>query len=185
MKDPKQHTKLSKFLSLVLRHKPEEIGVKLDDNGWINVSELINKMNDYGKFIDLETLKVIVDTNNKKRFAFNENKSKIRANQGHSIEVNLEYSSKIPPAILYHGTGAKYVDSIYKSGLQKKNRHHVHLSKDLETAINVGQRHGKPVVFEINTQKMLAEGFQFFESDNGVWLIDEVPVKYLQKLEDL
>ncbi len=183
MIDTKHHTKLSKFLSLVLRHKPEEIGLELDPNGWTNVEELILKMNQYGKQIDFETLEVILETNNKKRFRFNEDKSLIRANQGHSIEIDLGYVPKIPLAILYHGTGAKYVDSIYKQGIKKKNRHHVHLSKDIETAKSVGQRHGKPVIFEIMTDDMVKEGFEFFESENGVWLTDEVPVRFIRKIE--
>ncbi len=183
MIDKKYHTKLSRFLSLVLRHKPEEIGIKLDPNGWTNVTILISKMNSYGKNIDVETLEEILKTNNKKRFSFNEDKSLIRANQGHSIDIDLGYKTKIPPKKLFHGTAAKYVDSIYKTGIKKKNRHHVHLSKDFKTALSVGQRHGKPVVFEILTGQMIKEGFEFYESENGVWLTDEVPVKFIRKLE--
>ncbi len=183
MIEEKQYTKLSKFLSLVLRHKPEEIGIELDTNGWTDVKCLIKKMNLYGKRIDFETLEVILETNNKKRFSFNEDKSLIRANQGHSIEIDLGYKPKNPPKRLFHGTGAKYVDSIYKIGIRKKSRHHVHLSKDIETALSVGQRHGKPVVFEILTDEMVNEGFEFYESENGVWLTDEVPVRFIRKIE--
>lgn len=183
MIDKKYHTKLSKFLSLVLRHKPEEIGIDLDSNGWTDVNSLIEKMNSYGKHIDFETLEVILETNNKKRFSFNEDKSLIRANQGHSIEIDLGYKNCIPPKILFHGTGAKYVDNIYKTGIKKKNRHHVHLSKDIETALSVGQRHGKPVIFEIFAEEMAKEGFEFFESENGVWLTDEIPVTFIRKIE--
>ncbi len=183
MIDKKYYTKLSKFLSLVLRHKPEEIGIELDSNGWTDVKSLIEKMNSYGKHIDIETLEVILETNNKKRFSFNKNKSLIRANQGHSLEIDLGYKTKTPPNRLFHGIGAKYVDSICKTGIKKKNRHHIHLSKDLETALLVGQRHGKPVIFEILTEEMTNEGFKFYESENGVWLTDEVPVRFIRKVE--
>lgn len=179
MSNQKQHTKLSKFLSLVLRHKPDTIGLTLDTNGWANVDELMAKMNAYGKPIDLETLEAIVATNNKKRFAFNSDQTRIRANQGHSIDVNLGYQAKVPPAVLYHGTASRFVDNIFKSGIQKMDRHHVHLSKDLETALTVGKRHGKPVIFEVLADQMVNDGFAFYESDNGVWLTGEVPVKYL------
>lgn len=183
MIDKKQHTKLSRFLSLVLRHKPEEIGLNLDTNGWADVKELITKMNAYGKAIDFETLELIIDTNDKKRFSLSEDKTRIRANQGHSIKIDLGYEAKIPPAVLYHGTGSKFVDSIYKSGIKKKNRHHVHLSPDIATARTVGQRHGQPVIFEVATGLMHKEGFVFYESENGVWLTEEVPVRFLKKVD--
>ncbi len=182
MIDKKYHTKLSKFLSLVLRHKPGEIGIELDSNGWTDINTLIEKMNSYGKQIDIETLEVILETNNKNRFSFNEDKSLIRANQGHSIEIDLGYTTKIPPMRLFHGTGAKYVDSIYKTGIKKKNRHHVHLSKDVETALSVGQRHGKPVIFEVLADEMTKEGFKFYESENGVWLTDEIPIRFIREI---
>lgn len=183
MTDKNSYTQLSKFLSLVLRHKPEEVGIELDPNGWTNVKELIQKMNSHGKQIDLETLEIIIETNNKRRFSFNGDKSLVRANQGHSVEVDLGYSTKVPPKKLFHGTGAKYVESIYETGIQKRNRHHVHLSKDVETAISVGQRHGKAVIFEILSHEMFKEGFEFFESENGVWLTDEIPVRFMRRIE--
>lgn len=178
------HTKLSKFLSLVLRHKPEIIGISLSEQGWVDTEALIQKMNEYGKQIDLETLSSIVDTNNKKRFGFNDDKSKIRANQGHSLDINLGYVPKIPPDILYHGTARKNIKSIFKIGLKKRNRHQVHLSKDIETAFKVGQRHGKPVVLKILAKEMHQGGFKFFESENKVWLTDNVPIEYLTKNEN-
>jgi putative RNA 2'-phosphotransferase len=178
--DKKYYTKISKFLSLVLRHKPNEIEIKLDSNGWTDVTQLISQMNTYGKEIDFETLEIIVETNAKRRFSFNDDKSLIRASQGHSIVIDLGYISKTPPSVLYHGTGRKYLDSIYKLGIQKKNRHHVHLSKDIETAKSVGQRHGNPVIFEIMTMEMVEDGFEFFESENGIWLTDNVPINYLK-----
>lgn len=177
----RHHVKLGKFLSLVLRHRPERIGIQLDGNGWTDVNTLLQKMNDFGKVIDLETLEFIVENNNKKRYAFNAEKDKIRANQGHSLQVDLGYQVQPPPDILYHGTASRFVDSILKTGLQKRNRHHVHLSKDLDTALNVGQRHGKPVIFEVLSKEMHQDGFDFFVSTNAVWLTDEVPTKYLRR----
>ena len=177
--DERSHTKLSKFLSLVLRHKPEIIGISLMEKGWVDTYTLIEKMNEYGQQIDFETLSIIVETNNKKRFGFSEDKSKIRANQGHSLDIDLGYVQKTPPDILYHGTAEKYVESIFKIGLEKRKRHQVHLSKDIETAYKVGQRHGKPFIFKILAKEMHQDGFQFFESDNKVWLTENVPIQYL------
>ena len=179
MIDEKKLTRLSKFLSLLLRHRPKMIGIELTDSGWTDTSILIEKMNGYGKAIDMETLNVVVDTDNKRRFSFNEDKSKIRANQGHSIDLDLGYAPKMPPEILFHGTAQKNIDSIFRIGLQKRKRHHVHLSKDTETAIKVGQRHGTPIVLQVVAGEMNREGFEFFESDNGVWLTDKVPVRFL------
>jgi putative RNA 2'-phosphotransferase len=176
----KQQTHISKFLSLVLRHKPETIGIQLDQNGWIDVDELISKSNKYGIQFDRETLNHIVETNSKKRFAFNDKLDKIRASQGHSLEIELGYKIQKPPEILFHGTSEKSVQSILDKGLEKRNRQHVHLSSDTETAIKVGQRHGKPIVFEILAEKMYNDKFEFYISENGVWLTDNVPAKYLK-----
>lgn len=176
-----QHTKLSKFLSLVLRHKPETIGITLSEDGWTDTTTLLKKMNEFGKQIDLETLKIVVETNTKKRFGFNEDLSKIRANQGHSLKVNLGYAEKAPPELLYHGTAQRFVDSIFKTGIEKRNRHHVHLSKDVETASKVGQRHGKLAMLHVMAKQMHEDGFKFYESTNQVWLTDHVPVKYILK----
>ncbi len=175
--------KLGKFLSFILRHKPDTIGIKLDNHGWANVSELIEKLNQSGKKIDLDTLKRIVETDNKQRFAFNSDFDKIRANQGHSIKIDLDYLPQQPPEFLYHGTAERFVKSILETGIEKKNRHHVHLSYDTETALKVGQRHGKPFIFKVLAQEMFNEGYTFYLSDNSVWLTDEVPVKYLETLE--
>jgi len=179
----KQCNNSSRFLSLVLRHKPETIGIELDKNGWITVDILLKRMNAFGKKIDFETLENMVATNNKKRFAFNEDKSKIRANQGHSIKIELGYKAQKPPKILFHGTAKHFVESIFKTGIEKRNRHHVHLSKDKETAVNVGSRHGKPVVFEVLTEEMHQKGSEFFISQNGVWLTKHVPSEYLRMIE--
>lgn len=181
--DEKRKTKVSKFLSLILRHKPEEIGLILDDNGWANVAKLRKACADYGKPFTFAELEEVVETNDKKRFSFDETKTKIRANQGHSLEVEIEFERKMPPESLYHGTAEKNVGAIFANGLQKMNRHHVHLSADTETARKVGARHGKPIIFEIKTAAMLAEDFEFFVSANGVWLITEVPAKYLEIYE--
>ena len=178
----KEKTKTSKFLSLVLRHKPEVIGLILDENGWAKVEDLIQKANSNHTELSIETLEHVVESNNKRRFSFNEDKTKIRANQGHSIKVDLALSPQIPPETLYHGTGEKYVSSIEETGLIKKSRNHVHLSFDKATAFQVGQRHGKPVIFEIDSATMSKEGFDFFISENGVWLTESVPTRFLKKI---
>ncbi|RYD56544.1 MAG: RNA 2'-phosphotransferase [Sphingobacteriales bacterium] len=175
----KQLTKTSKFLSLVLRHQPETIGIELDNNGWTDVKTLIERANAYGVELDEATLDHLVATNSKKRFAFNDAHDKIRANQGHSVDVELGFPSRLPPEILYHGTGEKSVQSIMDKGLDKGSRHHVHLSADTETASKVGQRHGKPFIFEVMAGQMHKDGFAFYISDNGVWLTEHVPAKYL------
>lgn len=180
----KQITHISKFLSLVLRHQPETIGIELDQNGWTDVNLLIEKANIYGIQFDKETLKHVVETNSKKRFAFNETLDKIRASQGHSVEIELGYLNQKPPKILYHGTGEKSVKSILDAGLKKRSRQHVHLSDDFETAIKVGQRHGKPFVFKVFAEQMYNDKFEFFISENGVWLTDNVPTKYLKLNDD-
>lgn len=180
----KQLTHISKFLSLVLRHKPDAIGIQLDQNGWTDVNELIEKANKYGIQFDREILNHIVATNSKKRFAFDELLYKIRASQGHSVEVELGYTNQRPPEILFHGTDEKSVQSILKTGLEKRNRQHVHLSNDIETAVKVGQRHGKPSVFKVLAEQMYNDNFQFFISINGVWLTDNVPTKYLKQNDE-
>jgi putative RNA 2'-phosphotransferase len=180
----KQLIEISKFLSLVLRHKPEKIGIQLDKNGWTDVDKLIEKSNNYGIIFDNDILKHIVETDSKKRFAFNESFSMIRASQGHSVNIELGYVSQTPPEILYHGTGEKSVQSILNTGLEKRSRQHVHLSSDIETAIKVGQRHGKPIVFKVLAKQMYNDNFKFFFSDNGVWLTDNVPTKYLKIIDD-
>ncbi len=177
----KENTRISKFLSLVLRHQPETIGIELDKNGWADVKTLIEKSSQNGVYFDKITLTHIVETSTKKRFALNESKDKIRANQGHSIEVKLGYVSQKPPAILYHGTGEKSAPSIRLTGLEKRQRQQVHLSKDIETAITVGHRHGKPFIFEVLAEQMYMDKYEFFLSDNGVWLTDNVPAKYLKE----
>lgn len=173
-------TLISKYISLILRHKPEVIGIKLDEHGWADVNELISGIKKEYKEFDMKTLEEIVRTDNKYRYSFNDDKTKIRANQGHSIDVDVELEEKEPPEILYHGTGRKYVESIEKQGLIPKSRLYVHLSSDKLTANNVGARHGIPVIYHIDAKKMFNDGYKFYMSTNGVWLTKEVPVEYLR-----
>ena len=150
----KELKNISRLLSLVLRHEPSKIDIELDENGWISVDELLLKLNKFGYNINRDGLNEIVETNDKQRFSFNDNKDKIRANQGHSINVDLELKETKPLDILYHGTGLKFVDSILEQGLTKQERHHVHLSSNIETAENVGKRKGKHVIFKISAKEM-------------------------------
>ncbi len=177
----KEKKRISKFLSLVLRHKPETIALELDASGWADVGELIEKSNTHGVRFDMEGLKDIVATHNKKRFAFNEDFTEIRASQGHSINVELGYANQEPSEFLYHGTAQRFADSILAEGLQKKGRQHVHLSTDMATATQVGQRHGKPIVFKVLAQQMFEDGHEFFLSENAVWLTEHVPTRYLRE----
>ena len=170
----------SKFIALVLRHKPEEIGISLDEHGWANVDELIAGIAKTQPF-DMAMLEEIVSSDDKQRYSFNEDKTLIRANQGHSITVDVELEKKIPPEILYHGTGEKYVESIERQGLIPKSRLYVHLSADYETAVKVGSRHGKPVVYTVAAGEMQKDGYVFYQSVNGVWLTKNVPVEYLAR----
>lgn len=169
----------SKFLSLILRHKPETIGLKLDHQGWADTEELLAKINAAGKTIDFELLQKIVSENDKKRFAFNEDYSKLRASQGHSLQVELAYEPAKPPAILYHGTIAKSLALIQNSGIKKMQRHHVHLSPDTQTANVVATRRGKAIILSVDAERMYAQGHIFYCSENGVWLTDSVPVEFI------
>lgn len=171
--------KLSKFISLILRHKPDEIGITLDDFGWAKVEDLINGINNSSRKIDMETLEEIVRTDNKQRYSFNEDKTKIRANQGHSVPVNIEFKELEPPNTLYHGTATKSIEGIKQQGIKSMSRLYVHLSKDFETAANVGSRHGKCVVLIINAKRMYEDGLKFYLSENGVWLTEYVDPKYI------
>lgn len=176
-----QKKKTSKFLSYVLRHHPELINLNLDENGWANVDELITKSKNDSQGFTFEELDEIVQTNDKKRFIFNEDKTRIRANQGHSIDINLALIPQQPPEFLYHGTAQSNIDSIFEKGIEKRNRQHVHLSQDIETATKVGMRHGKPIILTINTEKMFDDGIEFYLSENNVWLTDFVDIKYISQ----
>jgi putative RNA 2'-phosphotransferase len=178
-----QLVRLSKFLSKHLRHQPQKIGLIPEPGGWVRVEELLAACTAAGYAMTQEMLAEVVARNDKQRFAFDESGQRIRAQQGHSIDVDLELNAAEPPIVLYHGTGSVSVDLILQSGLQKMRRHHVHLSADVETAIRVGSRHGKPVVFTVDAARMKAEGWTFYRSGNGVWLVDEVPAKFLQRIE--
>lgn len=174
-----QKKKISKFLSYVLRHHPELINLYLDENGWADVDELITKSTNDSQGFTFEELDEIVLTNAKKRFAFNEDKTKIRASQGHSIDINLDLILQRPPEFLYHGTAQNNMDSILENGIVKRSRQHVHLSIDKETATHVGMRHGKPIILTIKTGEMFENGVEFYLSDNEVWLTDFVDAKYI------
>jgi putative RNA 2'-phosphotransferase len=176
----KETIRTSKFLSLILRHEPERVGLKLDEAGWAGVSELLDAVNRHGISLTLEGLKQVVATNDKKRFAFSEDGLRIRASQGHSLEVDLQYEPQTPPELLYHGTPERFVESIRRAGLNKGERHHVHLSPDPQTATKVGQRRGRPVVLTIRTGDMHRAGHQFFLSANGVWLVEHVPGQFIE-----
>ena len=171
--------KISKFLSLLLRHQPQTIGLKLDAHGWADIDELIAKSRKIR--LTRALIDKVVAQNDKQRFIINENR--IRANQGHSINVDLEFEAVMPPDMLYHGTATRFLDSIMKTGLSKQKRQHVHLSKEISTAIAVGKRHGKVVLLEIDSKKMFDNGYEFYLSENGVWLTDVVPVEYLKERE--
>lgn len=174
-----QITKKSKWLSKHLRHSPERIGITLEEGGWVEVDTLLKAAHRNLMMISREQLDEIVEKNDKSRFSFDETGTKIRANQGHSVEVDLQLEPQTPPDVLLHGTGKQNRESIFRDGLVKGRRHHVHLSRDLETATKVGTRHGKPIVFKVDATGMSRDGFQFFCSDNGVWLTDAVPPQYL------
>lgn len=173
---------LSKFIAYVLRHNPSAGGVEPDSHGWVNVDELICGINKTGRQIDFDVLKSIVDNDGKRRFSFNGDNTAIRANQGHSIAVDVQMPERVPPDILYHGTAEKYIQSIREFGLLKKSRNFVHLSEDAETAVKVGERHGKAVVLVIDAKSMAESGFKFYLSENGVWQTDSVPYGFIKEI---
>ncbi|MEM1263720.1 MAG: RNA 2'-phosphotransferase [Pseudomonadota bacterium] len=172
--------KLSKFLSLVLRHKPETIGVTLDDNGWVEVDELLLAMNAAGRTVSSEQLEHVIANNDKQRFVIRD--GRIRASQGHSIGVDLGLADAVPPDTLFHGTATRFRDSILADGLRLMNRDHVHLSADIDTAIAVGRWYGRPLLFTVAAARMVKDGRHFFLSENGVWLTGAVPATYLEEL---
>lgn len=174
-----QLVKMSRFISMVLRHKPHTIGLALDAGGWASVDELISGAQRAHKPLTLEGLRQIVVENDKQRFSFSADGLRIRANQGHSMSVDLGLEPITPPDRLYHGTAQRFLDSIRRQGLIAMRRQHVHLSADEATAIKVGRRHGEPIVLVVDAARMQLNGFQFYRSANGVWLTDRVPVEYL------
>ncbi len=172
--DEKQISRKSRFLSLVLRHKPEDADIVLDKNGWAPVKDILKNLE-----LTQEELDSVVENNDKKRFEYDELKTKIRARQGHSLKVDVELKEIIPDKKLFHGTAAKFKDSILVEGIKKQTRQHVHLSSELQTAIKVGSRHGSPCVFKVDAPKMVEDGFKFYISNNEVYLTDYVPPIYI------
>lgn len=170
----------SKFLSLILRHKPEDHGITLDKEGWAPVDDLIQKCH-----FSLDELKKIVITDNKERYTFNSDFTKIRANQGHSIPVDLKLDTITPPPFLYHGTVAQSIEAIKKNGLAKMKRQYVHLSADEKTAAKVARRRGRPIIIQIKARTMMMDGYKFYVSKNGVYLTDCVPSKYFSSIDEL
>lgn len=171
---------ISKFLSYVLRHDPASIQLQLDAHGWANVNELLKQAQQHGKRFTLEQLETVVAENDKQRFAFSDDKTRIRANQGHSITVELDLLPVAPPEFLYHGTVGKFVSLIRENGLLKMSRQHVHLTDNRKTAEKVGSRRGVPVILTVRSGEMHRNGIHFFLSENGVWLTDHVPSAYIQ-----
>lgn len=171
----------SKFMSLLLRHKPETVGLLLDEEGWTSVADLIEKTSSSDTPLTADLIEQVVVTNDKQRFKFSEDRQYIRANQGHSLDVNLKLEPRDPPDTLFHGTAKRFLQSILGEGLLKRSRQHVHLSLNVETALNVGTRHGSPVILEVDTLRMKKDGYKFYLSDNGVWLTDRVPSEYLKQ----
>jgi putative RNA 2'-phosphotransferase len=176
----KQLIEISKFLSFVLRHEPQAIGITLDAEGWVAVDELLAATARHGQMITPQQIEEVAATNDKQRFSFSLDGRLIRANQGHSIEVDLKLAPIEPPELLYHGTVERFLDSIREKGLVRGKRHHVHMSADRETAARVGQRRGRPVVLMIESGRMQRDGHRFFRSENGVWLTETVPVNFIQ-----
>jgi putative RNA 2'-phosphotransferase len=174
----KRVMKISKYLSKILRHDPGKAGIELDGNGWADVKDLISKS---GMSISVEELIYVVNSNNKKRFSFDKDKRRIRANQGHSIKVDVELEQRIPPVVLFHGTAKHKVESILGTGLNSGTRLHVHLTEDRELAMTTGKRKGDSVVLCVESKKMNDAGFPFFLSKNNVWLTKEVPPEYLKR----
>ena len=177
--------KTSKFLSYVLRHRPDSIGITLDENGWADIGELLAAAQSHGKKVSRTQLERVVATNDKKRFALSDDGQRIRASQGHSVSVDLDLQPVVPPGLLYHGTVERFLNSIRAQGLVRGNRHHVHLSPDEATARKVGSRRGKPVILIVEAAQMHEAGHQFFRSANNVWLTEKVPVEFLWNLQNV
>ncbi|WP_309741958.1 RNA 2'-phosphotransferase [Chamaesiphon sp. OTE_20_metabat_361] len=180
---PQRYVRISKYLSKHLRHQPERLGLELMRGGWIEVDKFLAAASVHGFEISLADLQQVVATNDKQRFAFNESGDLIRANQGHSIEIDLQLLDRTPPDILYHGTHIRAIAAIFASGLQKMSRHHVHLTTDLNMAFKVGSRRGESVILAVDTLAMIADGFSFYRTENDVWLVDAVPPQYLTQLD--
>ena len=179
-----EQRKLSKSLSYVLRHRPDTIGLTLGDAGWVAVDELLAAFHRAGKHYRRDQIEIVVAESDKQRFELSEDGLRIRARQGHSVEVDLDYEPAVPPSVLYHGTAEQFIDAILEQGLNKAKRHHVHLSTNQATMRAVGMRRGKPVILKIDAAKMHADGHPFYVTGNEVWLTDHVPAEYLERVED-
>jgi putative RNA 2'-phosphotransferase len=177
--DPIEISNLSKFLSYVLRHHPGAVGITLDEQGWVEVEALVTAIHHSGREISLEQLQQVVFSSEKQRFAFSADGKKIRANQGHSVAIDLALEPQLPPQILFHGTATRFLDQIMTEGLKKMQRHHVHLSPNRDIAQAVGQRHGKVVILGVAARTMHTAGYEFFLSQNGVWLTESVPPEFM------
>ncbi len=180
---PQRYVRISKYLSKHLRHQPERLGLELLAGGWIEVDKFLAAASAHGFEISLADLQQVVATNDKQRFAFSESGDLIRANQGHSSEIDLQLPVQTPPSTLYHGTHVRAIATIFAAGLQKMSRHHVHLTTDLNMAFNVGGRRGESVILAVDTLAMIADGFSFYRTENDVWLVEAVPSQYLTKLD--
>ncbi|HVK06943.1 MAG TPA: RNA 2'-phosphotransferase [Armatimonadaceae bacterium] len=179
--DEARTVRVSKFLSKHLRHAPQEIGITLAEGGWVEVDDLLAACGRRGMSLSRAELEHVVASNDKQRFSFDETGARIRANQGHSVDVDLRLEAVTPPDELFHGTGHQTADAIAREGLRAMRRHHVHLSRDVETARRVGARHGRPVIFAVDSKAMAEAGHLFYVSDNGVWLTDAVPPTFLRR----
>ncbi|WP_035058555.1 RNA 2'-phosphotransferase [Andreprevotia chitinilytica] len=180
----KELEKTSKFLSYILRHQPDSIGLVLDENGWADIARLLRCAADHGTLLTLDLIREVVTSNDKQRFALDEETGRIRANQGHSVQIDLALSPMAPPELLYHGTATRFVDAIREAGLLPQSRQHVHLSATRETAHAVGTRHGKPIILHVRAGDMARQGKLFYCSENGVWLTDHVPAEFINIPED-
>ncbi len=180
--DPQRLVKVSKYLSKHLRHQPQRLGLRLQPGGWVEIDDLLQALARNNFPLSRSELEEVVRLNDKQRYSIDDTGTRIRANQGHSVDVDLQLEPAEPPAVLFHGTGQGTVRLIQSGGLKKMGRHHVHLSPDFETAVRVGRRHGTPVVFAVDCAAMRRDGVLFYRSDNGVWLVDAVPPEYLRPI---
>lgn len=180
--DERRIVKVSKYLAKHLRHRPERLGLQLEDGGWVHVDALLAACRRAGFELSPDELSEVVERNDKRRFSFDASGTRIRANQGHSVTIDLQLQPVEPPDLLFHGTGQTTVEAILTQGLQPMGRHHVHLSSDVGTAVKVGARHGRPAVLQVDAGRMSADGATFLRADNGVWLTEYVPRDYLQVL---
>jgi len=183
MKNSGSTTERSKLLSYVLRHKPDAAGLTLTNGGWVAIEDLLTGLEQMGRPMTREMLEHVVHTNDKKRFEISSDDILIRAVQGHSTEVKMEYRSVSPPEILYHGTASRFQQDILEEGLKPMSRQYVHLSADAKTAIDVGKRHGRPVVFQVSSGKMQENGIEFYRAENGVWLTETVSPEFLTLID--